>query len=107
MAILRNGQYLTTNFRLNNADVANWLHREHIICQGEKWELVEIKNYNPVTENSTECSLRKHTPVQQVDSDNIYPAKGTVTDDSAAPVNSNDLKYYPLLALSTDIKLSE
>jgi hypothetical protein len=45
--------------------------------------------------------------VQQVDSDNIYPAKGTVTDDSAAPVNSNDLKYYPLLALSTDIKLSE
>lgn len=105
MAVLRNGQYLTTNFVLNNADVANWLHREYVICQGEKWELVEVKNYNPLMEDSTECSLRKMATVTNADHANVFPAKTTVLGEEIT--DSNDIKYAPLMALSTDIKLSE
>jgi hypothetical protein len=63
LAIMRNGQYYTTHFRLNNNDVTNFLHREHIILQGQRWELVEINNYKPLKEESTECLLRKWSPI--------------------------------------------
>lgn len=60
--IMRNGQYYTTYFRLNNRDVANFLHREYIICQGQKWELIEL-TYKPLRDESTQCVLRKWSPV--------------------------------------------
>lgn len=63
LAIMRNGQYYTTYFRLNNNDVTNFLHREHIILHGQRWELVEINNYKPLKEESTECLLRKWSPI--------------------------------------------
>jgi hypothetical protein len=64
LEIIRNGQYYTTYFKLNNTDVANFLHREHIICRGQRWELVEIHNYKPLKEESTEVLLRKWTPIK-------------------------------------------
>lgn len=63
LAIMRNGQYYKTYFRLNNNDISNFLHREHIVCRGQKWELVEIKNYQPLKDESTECFLRKWSPI--------------------------------------------
>jgi hypothetical protein len=63
LAIMRNGQYYSTWFKLNNSDVTNFLHREHIILHGQRWELVEINNYKPLKEESTECLLRKWSPI--------------------------------------------
>lgn len=63
LAIMRNGQYYTTYFRLNNNDVTNFLHREHIIWHGQRWELVEINDYKPLKEESTQCLLRKWSPI--------------------------------------------
>lgn len=63
LAIMRNGQYWWPWLRLNNNDVTNFLHREHIILDGQRWELVEINNYKPLKEESTECMLRKWSPI--------------------------------------------
>lgn len=62
LAIMRNGQYYTTFFRLNNNDVCNFLHREFIICRGQKWELIEL-TYKPLRDDSAEVILRKWSPV--------------------------------------------
>lgn len=63
LAIMRNGQYYHTHFRLKNIDVSNYLHREHIVCRGQIWELVEINDYKPLKEESTGVLLRKWSPV--------------------------------------------
>ncbi len=64
LEIMRNGQYYRTWMKLNSFDVANLLHREHIICQGQKWELIEIDGYKPLREESTAVYLRKWSPVK-------------------------------------------
>jgi len=63
LAIMRNGEYETTWFKLNNMDATNFLHREHIIWHGQRWELVEINDYKPLKEESTQCLLRKWSPI--------------------------------------------
>lgn len=64
MEIMRNGQYYQTYFRLTNKDIANFLHREFIICNGDKWEVIDISNYKPMSEESTEVFMRKWSPIQ-------------------------------------------
>lgn len=66
LEIMRNGQFYRTFFKLNNNDVANFLHREHIICRGQRWEVVEINKYSPIKEDSTEVYLRKWSPIRNV-----------------------------------------
>lgn len=71
LAIMRNGQYYTTFFRLNNNDVSTFIiidengkgHGLEIILHGQRWEVVEINNYKPLKEESTECLLRKWSPI--------------------------------------------
>lgn len=102
LAIMRNGQFYNTYFRLNTFDVTNWLHREHIICRGDKWELVEISNYQPLSENSTECFMRRWAPVTEADSQNVFPSTDSVLD--TGPVTGSfDIKYSPLKCLISDI----
>lgn len=62
LAIIRNGQWYDTWFKLNNTDVANFLHREYIICQGQKWELITL-NYNPLNDDSTRVLMRRWSPI--------------------------------------------
>jgi hypothetical protein len=63
LANMANGQYYKTYFHLNNNDVGNFLHREYIICRGQRWELAQINNYQPLKEESTEVLLIKWAPV--------------------------------------------
>jgi hypothetical protein len=63
LANMANGQYYKTFFHLNNNDIGNFLHREHIIVAGQKWELAQIDNYKPLKEESTEVLLIKWAPV--------------------------------------------
>lgn len=102
MAILRNGQAYKTFFKLNNLDVTNWLHREHIACRGQKWELVEINDYKPLKEETTGVYLRKHSPITQADSDSVFPSIETVAAE-VTPTDPFDTRYAPLKALTSDI----
>lgn len=102
MANMRNGQNYNTWFKLNNFDVTNQFHREHKIVKGQKWELIEIKGYKPLTEETTECTLRKWTPISQKDQENTFPSHDSVIL-SINNINSFDTVYKELKALSTDI----
>lgn len=62
LAILDNGQYYKTWFKLSSNDVANFLHREFIICRNQKWELVQL-DYRPLKEESSQCILKKWSPI--------------------------------------------
>ncbi|MFB6453720.1 hypothetical protein ACE38W_00490 [Chitinophaga sp. Hz27] len=96
-AIMRNGQYYSTWFNLNMKDVTNWYHREHKICHGQRYELVEITDYNPISNESTKCSLRRWVPVMQEDYNAVYPSMKTTL------VDKFDIKYFPLKCLVSDI----
>lgn len=103
MAILRNGQVYDTFFHLKNIDITNFLHREHIVCRGQRWELVEIKNYMPLKEESTGCFMRKWSPIAEIDFNNTFPAADNVLDISPI-LGAFDIKYSPLKCLFSDIK---
>ncbi|WPV66285.1 hypothetical protein [Chitinophaga sp. LS1] len=96
-AIMRNGQFYTTNFRLNNKDATNWYHREHKIVRGERWELVKMTDYRPMSEGSTECYLRKWSLIIESDFNSVYPTLKIAFQDKY------DTKYSPLKALISDI----
>ena len=102
MAIMRNGQWYHTFFKLNNNDVANLTHREHIIVQGQKWELLEIQDYKPGEDSSTQCTLRKHSPINEADNAAVYPTNGSLTGYPNA-TDPFETKYNPLMCLSSDI----
>lgn len=60
---MQNGQIYHTYMHLNNSDFGRFLHREHILLQGQKWELIEINDYNPLRETSCQVALRKQCPI--------------------------------------------
>lgn len=101
MAIIRNGQFYNTYFRLSNYDVGNWYHREFKIVKDQLWELVEISQYSAVKEQSTQCQLRRWVPVTQEDADNTFPSSAAVSGDPGT--SGFDIKYSPLKCLRTDI----
>lgn len=102
LAVMRNGQYYETSFLLRNIDVANLLHREHIVCRGQRWELVEINDFKPLLEETTACFMRKWSPVTEGDADNTYPSNDNVLETGLA-TNAFDLKYARLICLASDI----
>lgn len=62
LAIMANGPYYNTYFRLDNNDVMNFLHREFILCQGQKWEIIQI-DYSTVKGQSAKVLMRKWVPI--------------------------------------------
>lgn len=102
MAIMRLGKYYTTHFLLNNNDVTNWLHREHIVCRAQRWELVNINSYKPLSEESTECQLRKWTPITPEDGANVFPSSSAVVAGTAS-ASPFDTQYFQLKCLTSDI----
>lgn len=115
LAIMNNGQWLTTYFKIDNKNIINWYHRERITIDGELWELLNIKNYNALNDDSTQITLRKWVPVTKRDSDNTYPSRINVLTgaievveepqdtDSTALDKVFDEQYNPLVCLYGDI----
>jgi hypothetical protein len=106
LAIMRNGQFYNTWFRLNFTDVANQLHREFKSYKGQRWQLIQIKGYKPLKDESTSCLLYKWHPIEQIDATNTYPSSATILSGSTPPTNSLDVKYCQLKCLITDIPIS-
>lgn len=103
MANMRNGQNMEASFRLRNYDVMNWYHREHIIVDGNKYELVEIVGFQPAVDGVSTCRLRKWEPVLVRDANACYPAPMTVTGSAPNP-DPFEVKYFPLKCLVSDLK---
>lgn len=101
LAIMRNGQWYNTWFRLKNVDVAGQMHREYKSYKGQRWELVQMTGYKPLQEISTACLLRKWAPVSIDDFNNTFPSSENVLNNSGT--NSFDVKYAKLKCLTTDI----
>ena len=115
LAIMNNGQWLTTKFNLNNTDITNWYHRERIDLNGELFELMSIKNYNSLKDTSTQSQLRKWVPITANEEKNTYPSESSVLKNAVevlvAPPSSGDnsidkvfdTQYNRLICLYTDI----
>jgi hypothetical protein len=101
LAIDRNGQRYTAWFRLKNSDVANQLHREYKSYSGQRWELIQIKDYKPLTNESTECLLYKWSPIEQYEDSYTFPSNSSVI--SATVSGDLDIKYSNLICLISDI----
>lgn len=119
LAIMNNGQWLSTQFMLNNKDITNWYHRERIELDGELWELISIKGYNSMSSKSTKCVLRKWVPISQRELDNTYPSEKSVLTSALVVINPVpgsssteidkifDTQYNRLICLATDIPTPE
>jgi hypothetical protein len=100
LAIMRNGQFYEPFMKLNNTEVSR-LHREYKVFDGQRWELVQIKNYLPLKNETTAVFLRKWAPVIEADYNNSFPSEDSVINNAA--LVGNDVKYAKLICLSTDI----
>jgi hypothetical protein len=102
MAIIRNGQWYNVWMRLVSSDVANQIHREFKSFRGQRWELVQIKDYKPLLPDSTSCLIRRWVPVEQRDADNIFPSNDNVLGNNPVP-DPFDIKYVALKCLVSDV----
>lgn len=102
LANIRNGQWHTSYFKLNNTDVSKPWHREFKTYLNQKWELIDINGFQPMRDETTKCVLRKWSPVLRIDNDNTYPSEDSVLNNIQS--NSLDIKYSPLKCLFSDIK---
>lgn len=102
MAIMRNGQLYKPWISLSLRDIANWQHRECIFLRQSMYVLIGIDGYQPLTDDSAQCTMWRVTPVTQADVDSCYPSEASVTGgEEILPVN--DLRYAPLVLYSVDI----
>lgn len=119
LAIMDNGQWLNTQFMLNNNHITNWFHRERIDLNGELWELISIKGFNTLSDKSTKCVLRKWVPISKEQLTNTYPSEVSVLTNAVEvlvpPIGSDsntidkvfDTQYNRLMCLYNDIPKPE
>lgn len=105
LAIMRMGVQYSTYMNLRNGDVMQPFHREHKKLQGQRWELVEIQDYKPFVEDSTQVLLQLHAPIEQQDLDAIYPTSDAVLKQvtTVPPTTSFLLQYRQLVGRASDI----
>lgn len=101
MAIMRNGEWFNTWFKLNDYDVAGDLHREFKVCKNQRWELIAIYNYAPLKDDTTNVLLRRWVPVAIEDADNTFPSDKSVQKNIS--LLKYDTKYDQMKCLTTDI----
>lgn len=102
MAIFRNGRrYNPINVMLNNTDISNFLHRESIIIENIEYLLTEIKEFDPISPESTACTMWMFVPVGEKDKANCFPSLQSLR--SSGVINPYDIKYWTHTLLPTDI----
>lgn len=101
-AIYRYGRrWNTLNLRLYSVDVANFLHRESLVIDGIEYALTHIRGFDPMSDDSTPCTMWMIAPITDQDSKNIYPSVTSLRDGTT--VGSYDVKYWPAKLLSSDL----
>lgn len=105
LAIMNHGIWNTTNFKLKNSHITNWFHREHIVLDGVRWELINIKNFNPNQSESSGATLRQWVPVSQRDHNYSFPSSDSVKTGKITTGDKSgfDTVYNQLICLYGDI----
>ena len=98
---MRNGQLFEPFLRLNLTDITNWEHRESLIINTAVYALINIDNFKPASDESTQCTMWKIAKQMQTDLDNLYPSTDSLNYN--AILSQYDLKYAQLLLFQTDI----
>jgi hypothetical protein len=101
LATMRNGQLYEPFLRLNLTDITNWEHRESLIINTAIYALINIDNFKPASDESTQCTMWKIAKQMQTDLDNLYPSTDSLNYN--AILSQYDLKYAQLLLFQTDI----
>lgn len=102
LAIIRNGQLVTSNMRLNLNDICNWEHQEIIKIENSMYALISIDSYNPLSDESNECKLWRLVKPEQIDVDNCYPSSTAILVNPLT-LPQYDLRYARLLLYPTDL----
>lgn len=103
MAIMRNGQLLNANFRLNLDDICRFEHREVINLQNKgTFALIGIDGYNPLSDASCKCTMWKMVDPEETDANNSYPS-GTSILTNPSVLDQYDLRYAKQLLFYSDI----
>lgn len=102
-AIMRNGQLMEANLRLNLYDVCNWEHRESIMLNKSRYALIQIQGYNPLSDDSNPVTMWKIVSPEQVDEDNSYPSTNSIITQPLILTNPYDLRYAQLLIYPSDL----
>ncbi|QDP86074.1 hypothetical protein FNJ88_11140 [Chryseobacterium sp. SNU WT5] len=105
LTIMNHGVWNYTNFKITNSHISNWFHREHITTDGIRWEIINVKAFNPLNNDSTSVTLRQWFPVSQRDIDFSFPSNDSVKSGKITS-NSNsgfDMPYNQLICLYGDI----
>jgi len=102
LAIMRNGQLYKPWVNLTLRDIANWKHRECIFLRQSMYALIGIDDYQPLVQDSSQCTMWRITPVTQADVNSCYPSTESVsTGPEILPVN--DIRYATLILYTVDI----
>ena len=101
-ATIRNGRLYKPYLNLTLPDFSNFLHREKIILRGGLWKLIAIDGFNPLSDDSVQCTLWQDTDPTPLDVSRMYPSDASVST-SPAELAQFDLKYAPKLLYGTDI----
>jgi hypothetical protein len=102
LALMRNGQYYKPWIQLNYNDVTNWFHREAIKMGASLFFLMNITDFTPLNDDSTQCEMWRFVNPDADDLANCYPSSISVMDNPAT-LSQFDLKYAQLLLFMTDI----
>lgn len=103
MAVMRNGQLLNAHFRLNLDDICRFEHQECISIKGKGlFALINIENYNPLSDESCMCTMWKLVSAEETDIENSFPSADSV-ENSPASLPRYDLRYAPLMLYYSDI----
>lgn len=102
MAIMRNGQILHANMRLNLNDICNFGQRNCIKIGNGLFAIISINSYKPLTDDSCEVVMWRFANVEQTDIDNSYPSADSVINDPLT-LSQYDLRYARLLLYPTDL----
>lgn len=105
LAIMNHGIWNTTNFKLKNSHITNWFHREHIVLEGVRWELINIRNFNPNQSESAGATLRQWVPVSKRDHDYSFPSSDSIKTGKVTTGDKSgfDIVYNQLICLYGDI----
>jgi hypothetical protein len=104
LATIRQGKQYLPWVRLNLSDFTDWEHQNTIIINGQLYELIGIDNFDPLSDDSCQCTLWKVASPTSEDIANSFPSTTSIlTNPSSLP--QFDLKYAPLLLFETDLPI--
>lgn len=105
LAKMRNGKQYNPFINLNLGDITDWEHRNTIILNGELYNIIGIKDFDPFSDKSTQVTMWKLENPNENDIANCYPSNTSILT-SPPSLSQFDTPYAQLLLFYTDMPQS-